>query len=82
MFFFSSVNVSRSLEKEKKSRGAWTKAGKAAGSSSSGEPGTSKESAHTESKGRAEATLPKSDAVLNCPACMTTLCLDCQRLVS
>ncbi|MEE6510566.1 hypothetical protein FKM82_030456 [Ascaphus truei] len=24
-------------------------------------------------------TLPSSDAVLNCPACMTTLCLDCQR---
>ena len=23
--------------------------------------------------------MPKSDAVLNCPACMTTLCLDCQR---
>ncbi|XP_071355130.1 E2F-associated phosphoprotein isoform X2 [Trachinotus anak] len=23
--------------------------------------------------------LPTSDAVLNCPACMTTLCLDCQR---
>ncbi|XP_030639513.1 E2F-associated phosphoprotein [Chanos chanos] len=23
--------------------------------------------------------LPNSDAVLNCPACMTTLCLDCQR---
>ncbi|KAK6481316.1 E2F-associated phosphoprotein-like isoform X1 [Huso huso] len=23
--------------------------------------------------------LPHSDAVLNCPACMTTLCLDCQR---
>ncbi|XP_013421403.1 E2F-associated phosphoprotein isoform X2 [Lingula anatina] len=23
--------------------------------------------------------LPKSDAVLNCPACMTSLCLDCQR---
>lgn len=23
--------------------------------------------------------LPASDAVLNCPACMTTLCLDCQR---
>ena len=22
---------------------------------------------------------PSSDAVLNCPACMTTLCLDCQR---
>ncbi|XP_062863475.1 E2F-associated phosphoprotein [Trichomycterus rosablanca] len=25
--------------------------------------------------------LPNSDAVLNCPACMTTLCLDCQRHV-
>ncbi|KAJ1102997.1 hypothetical protein NDU88_000428 [Pleurodeles waltl] len=24
-------------------------------------------------------TLPSSDAILNCPACMTTLCLDCQR---
>ncbi|XP_076032613.1 uncharacterized protein LOC143019932 isoform X6 [Oratosquilla oratoria] len=24
--------------------------------------------------------LPQSDAVLNCPACLTTLCLDCQRL--
>ncbi|XP_066550221.1 E2F-associated phosphoprotein isoform X1 [Amia ocellicauda] len=23
--------------------------------------------------------LPSSDAVLNCPACMTTLCMDCQR---
>ncbi|XP_054572503.1 E2F-associated phosphoprotein isoform X3 [Eptesicus fuscus] len=23
--------------------------------------------------------VPNSDAVLNCPACMTTLCLDCQR---
>ncbi|KAM4690006.1 E2F-associated phosphoprotein [Rhinophrynus dorsalis] len=23
--------------------------------------------------------LPSSDAILNCPACMTTLCLDCQR---
>ena len=23
--------------------------------------------------------LPNSDAVLDCPACMTTLCLDCQR---
>ncbi|XP_072031486.1 E2F-associated phosphoprotein-like [Amphiura filiformis] len=22
---------------------------------------------------------PKSDAILNCPACLTTLCLDCQR---
>ncbi|XP_041061304.1 E2F-associated phosphoprotein isoform X1 [Carcharodon carcharias] len=25
------------------------------------------------------APVPTSDAVLNCPACMTTLCLDCQR---
>lgn len=24
-------------------------------------------------------TVPSSDAILNCPACMTTLCLDCQR---
>ncbi|XP_070611821.1 E2F-associated phosphoprotein [Erythrolamprus reginae] len=23
--------------------------------------------------------IPNSDAILNCPACMTTLCLDCQR---
>ena len=26
-----------------------------------------------------EAATPRSDAILNCPACMTTLCLDCQR---
>ena len=26
--------------------------------------------------------LPKSDAVLNCPACMITLSLDCQRYVA
>ncbi|XP_078092174.1 E2F-associated phosphoprotein [Mustelus asterias] len=25
------------------------------------------------------APVPTSDAILNCPACMTTLCLDCQR---
>ncbi|NXJ88288.1 EAPP protein, partial [Corythaixoides concolor] len=25
------------------------------------------------------SAVPNSDAVLNCPACMTTLCLDCQR---
>lgn len=25
------------------------------------------------------SSVPNSDAVLNCPACMTTLCLDCQR---
>lgn len=28
---------------------------------------------------RGAQALPSSDAVLNCPACMTTLCLDCQR---
>ncbi|KAL8619679.1 hypothetical protein ACOMHN_019734 [Nucella lapillus] len=28
---------------------------------------------------RRAAPKPKSDAVLDCPACMTTLCLDCQR---
>ncbi|CAK6976899.1 E2F-associated phosphoprotein [Scomber scombrus] len=26
-----------------------------------------------------QSSLPISDAILNCPACMTTLCLDCQR---
>uniref|UniRef100_A0A2K5RG02 E2F associated phosphoprotein n=1 Tax=Cebus imitator TaxID=2715852 RepID=A0A2K5RG02_CEBIM len=26
-----------------------------------------------------QQTVPNNDAVLNCPACMTTLCLDCQR---
>ncbi|XP_053191962.1 E2F-associated phosphoprotein [Scomber japonicus] len=26
-----------------------------------------------------QSSLPSSDAILNCPACMTTLCLDCQR---
>uniref|UniRef100_A0A3Q4I4V9 E2f-associated phosphoprotein n=2 Tax=Neolamprologus brichardi TaxID=32507 RepID=A0A3Q4I4V9_NEOBR len=31
------------------------------------------------SKLRHPEALPHSDAVLNCPACMTTLCLDCQR---
>ncbi|XP_075908046.1 E2F-associated phosphoprotein isoform X1 [Petromyzon marinus] len=29
--------------------------------------------------GKADEETPSSDAVLNCPACMTTLCLDCQR---
>lgn len=28
---------------------------------------------------RQQQPVPNSDAVLNCPACMTTLCLDCQR---
>ncbi|XP_047467430.1 E2F-associated phosphoprotein [Mugil cephalus] len=31
------------------------------------------------SRPRQPPALPNSDAVLNCPACMTTLCLDCQR---
>ncbi|KAG7509690.1 hypothetical protein JOB18_002091 [Solea senegalensis] len=31
------------------------------------------------SQPRRPRALPSSDAVLNCPACMTTLCLDCQR---
>lgn len=30
-------------------------------------------------RGQQSSSLPSSDAVLNCPACMTTLCLDCQR---
>ena len=27
------------------------------------------------------AAVPQSDAILSCPACMSTLCLDCQRCV-
>ena len=33
------------------------------------------------SKPQRPKPLPHSDAVLNCPACMTVLCLDCQRLI-
>ncbi|XP_026162537.1 E2F-associated phosphoprotein [Mastacembelus armatus] len=33
----------------------------------------------SQSRSRHPQGLPNSDAVLNCPACMTTLCLDCQR---
>ncbi|XP_054825989.1 E2F-associated phosphoprotein [Eublepharis macularius] len=36
-------------------------------------------SAQTEGKQAKLPVIPSSDAVLNCPACMTTLCLDCQR---
>ncbi|XP_073339707.1 E2F-associated phosphoprotein isoform X2 [Pagrus major] len=35
--------------------------------------------ASSRSQPRQAQGLPSSDAVLNCPACMTTLCLDCQR---
>ncbi|XP_078000875.1 E2F-associated phosphoprotein-like [Glandiceps talaboti] len=41
-----------------------------------------KSSKKTEKKGRTQKNQPKnptSDAVLNCPACMALLCLDCQR---
>ena len=31
------------------------------------------------SGGQSSKPLPSSDAVLNCPGCMITLCLDCQR---
>nr|XP_057947290.1 E2F-associated phosphoprotein-like isoform X1 [Doryrhamphus excisus] len=37
-------------------------------------PSTSSQSRRSQPK-----SLANSDAVLNCPACMTTLCLDCQR---
>ncbi|XP_028251363.1 E2F-associated phosphoprotein [Parambassis ranga] len=33
----------------------------------------------SQSRTRQSQGLPTSDAILNCPACMTTLCLDCQR---
>lgn len=35
--------------------------------------------AGSRSQPRQSQGLPNSDAILNCPACMTTLCLDCQR---
>lgn len=28
---------------------------------------------------KSQPSIPKTDAILNCPACMTTLCIDCQR---
>ncbi|MBN3313163.1 EAPP protein, partial [Atractosteus spatula] len=34
---------------------------------------------HSSGKAAKPQPLPSSDAVLNCPACMTTLCIDCQR---
>ena len=60
------VKVSEHLEQQKKTR---ERTSKPAG-------GSVKEPAATKS------ALPKSDAVLNCPACMSTVCLDCQRSVS
>lgn len=38
-----------------------------------------RQSTASKSQPRQNQRLPSSDAVLNCPACMTTLCLDCQR---
>lgn len=35
--------------------------------------------AHTQNVRQGLAPVPDSDAVLNCPACLTPLCLDCQR---
>lgn len=34
---------------------------------------------HLMTGGKGSKKLPASDAVLDCPACMTTLCLDCQK---
>ena len=77
------VEVSRSLEKEKKTRGMW-KTSSTGGTSSQDESSTCNDTAQTsednlKSGVQTEAVLPRSDAVLNCPACMSTLCLDCQR---
>ncbi|KAM9340996.1 E2F-associated phosphoprotein [Symphorus nematophorus] len=38
-----------------------------------------RQAAGSQSQRRQPQGLPSSDAILNCPACMTTLCLDCQR---
>ena len=32
-----------------------------------------------EKAGRKKRKMPNSDALLDCPACLTTLCIDCQR---
>ncbi|KAJ4939151.1 hypothetical protein JOQ06_028612 [Pogonophryne albipinna] len=41
--------------------------------------GRKRASAASRSQARRGPGATSSDAVLNCPACMTTLCLDCQR---
>ena len=38
-----------------------------------------KSAARQENARRGVRGLPNSDAVLNCPACFTVLCLDCQK---
>ena len=38
-----------------------------------------KSTARQENAKRGVKGLPTSDAVLNCPACFTVLCLDCQK---
>ena len=44
--------------------------------------GDTNQTTGSENQGRnKKQTTPKSDAVLDCPACMTTLCFDCQRFV-
>lgn len=83
------VEISRSLEKEKKkekkTRGMW-KESLTGGTSGQDESSISDDIAQTSEDNlksgnstQTEVALPRSDAVLNCPACMSTLCLDCQR---
>ena len=71
-FVFCLVRVSQKLESQKKQSenldGGGSDDKGPAGSSNSG----GKEKAHI-------AKIPKSDAILSCPACMSTLCIDCQR---
>ena len=68
------VRVSQKLESKKKQSENPAVGGSddhgAAGSSNSG----GKQKADT-------AKIPKSDAILSCPACMSTLCIDCQRYI-
>ncbi|XP_071491805.1 E2F-associated phosphoprotein-like [Diadema antillarum] len=45
----------------------------------SGASGTDQAAGQSSDGGDGGAGVHKTDAILNCPACMTTLCIDCQR---
>ena len=67
------VKVSQQLERQKRLK---TAAQDSAPSQEEGSVGTEEKASKS---AKPEMALPRSDAILTCPACMTTLCLDCQR---
>ena len=91
----SIVKVSQQLKEEKKQREADThtpllpreggKQGEGDGRGDRGgggeDTGGRKEEEEGGGRGKKKdfAAIPKSDALLSCPACMTTLCIDCQQ---